>query len=107
ADGPGAARHRPGKPRNAHAGGREKGGLTAGQAHRADDHLLPAVPVRRDSGAGDHEDHAYRSLAAPSGLRIASAATATSPTSAAHARAGEEGRAKTRQTLGPALLRGP
>ena len=51
-----------GKSRDAHAGGRTQGRLTARQADRADDHLLPAVPVRRDLGSGDHEDHAHYAL---------------------------------------------
>ena len=60
--GPGAARHGPGKSRNAHAGGREEGRCPAGQADRADDRVLPALPVRRDSGTGGHEGHAHRPL---------------------------------------------
>ena len=42
----------------------KQGGLAARQAHRADDRLLPAVPVRRHPGPGDHHDQADDALAA-------------------------------------------
>ena len=50
--GHGAARHGAGKPRNAHAGSRKEGGLAAREADRADDRLLPAVPLRHHSRPG-------------------------------------------------------
>ena len=49
ADRSGAARARQGEPRHAHGGGREEGGGAAAEAHRADDPVLPAGAVHRDS----------------------------------------------------------
>ena len=51
-----AARAVAGKPRRAHDRGREESRRAAADADRADDHLLPAGPVRRDPDAGDHPD---------------------------------------------------
>ena len=62
-----------GKSRNAHAGSRTQGRLAARQAHRADDHLLPAVPVRRDFGAGYNPDpprDALRATAREAGEQV-------------------------------------
>ena len=45
-----------GKPRPAHDGSREKSGVPAAEADRADDHVLPAGSVRRHPDAGGHPD---------------------------------------------------
>src|SRR5580704_1990551 len=46
------ARSGPGKSRYAHVGSREEGRRPAAEAHSADDRVLPASAVRRDSRPG-------------------------------------------------------
>ena len=58
-DQPGAQGARPGDPRKADGGGREKGGGLGAQAHRANDPVFPAGAIHRDHGAGRHPDHGH------------------------------------------------
>jgi hypothetical protein len=51
-----SARAGAGKPRSASYGGREESRVAAARADGADDHLLPAGPVLRDSDARRHHD---------------------------------------------------
>ena len=61
-DQPGAQGASQGDPRDAHGGGREKGGGLGAQAHRANDPVLPTGAVHRDLGAGHNSDHGHPSL---------------------------------------------
>ena len=65
-DRPGAQGASQGDPRNAHGGGREKGGGLGAQAHRANDPVLPAGAVHRDHGAGLHSGHGHPAARSPS-----------------------------------------
>ena len=54
---PEPARDGAGKPRHAHERGREEGGSAAAETDRADDPVLPSVPVHRHSRAELHQGH--------------------------------------------------
>ncbi len=56
AAGRGSARHGQGKQGAAHFSGRKESGVPAGEADRANDHLLPAGFVCRNHGPGDDPD---------------------------------------------------
>ena len=58
-DRPGAQGASQGDPRDAHGGGREKGGGLGAQAHRANGPVLLTGAVHRDLGAGHNSDHGH------------------------------------------------